>query len=211
MGSLLIDTTQSRTAGGDALPILAFTLERLYRQHRAKGSITLPDYERLGKSAGAIAEPISETLEKGRANRTVPRDPAEADALLKRIFIPHLVKIADDGKYERRIAEISELPNEAAPMIELLTERRLFVKDRRRVGERESEVVEVAHEAILREWPALVSWLNAERDFLAWRRRIGIAKTEWEAARGEQKQAALLTGPALVQACSLALVAPVRP
>lgn len=199
---LLLDTTQPRTAGGDALPILAFTLERLYRQHGAKGLITLPDYERLGKSAGAIADAISETLEKGRANRTVPRDPAEADALLKRIFIPHLVKIADDGKYERRIAEMSELPHEAAPMIELLTERRLLVKDRRRVGERESEVVEVAHEAILREWPAMVSWLNAERDFLAWRRRVGIARTEWEAAREEQKQAALLTGPALVQACS---------
>src|SRR5262249_56142505 len=105
-------------------------------------------------------------------------------------------------KCERRIAEMSELPHEAAPMIELLTERRLLVKDRRRVGERESEVVEVAHEAILREWPAMVSWLNAERDFLAWRRRVGIARTEWEAAREEQKQAALLTGPALLPASS---------
>jgi hypothetical protein len=60
----------------------------------------------------------------------------------------------------------------------------------------------VAHEAILREWPAMVSWLNTERDFLTWRRRIEIARKEWEAARREQKQGALLTGSALVQACS---------
>jgi hypothetical protein len=80
---LLLDTAHARMAGGDALPILAFTLERLYRQHGAKGSITLGDYERLGKSAGAIADAISEALEQGRAERSVPSNPAEADVLLK--------------------------------------------------------------------------------------------------------------------------------
>jgi hypothetical protein len=197
---LLQDTASSSAEGGDALPLLAFTLERLYRLHGAKGFISLANYESIGQAAGAISAAIDEALFAGRASRCVPASEQGASDLLKKIFLPHLVRITEDERYACRVAELTEIATEARPLTDLLTEKRLLVKDRRIVGEAEAETIEIAHEAILREWPALKSWLIAERDFLKWRARIEIARKEWEIA--PKKQAALLTGSALVQACN---------
>jgi hypothetical protein len=40
--------------GRDALPLLAFTLERLYLEYGARGRLTLKDYDALGRIKGSI-------------------------------------------------------------------------------------------------------------------------------------------------------------
>ncbi len=42
--------------------------------------------------------------------------------------------------------------------------------------------VEVAHEALLREWPGLRTWIEEERDALVVTRRLQVAMQEWETA-----------------------------
>ena len=42
--------------------------------------------------------------------------------------------------------------------------------------------VEVAHEALLREWPRLRSWLDESRDDVRMQRLLGAATQEWQDA-----------------------------
>src|SRR5439155_19152075 len=42
------------------------------------------------------------------------------------------------------------------------------------------EILEVSHEALIREWPVLRKWVDASRDELRLERRLLEAETEWE-------------------------------
>jgi hypothetical protein len=57
--------------------------------------------------------------------------------------------------------------------------------------------VEVAHEALLREWTRLRDWIDASRDDLRLRARIFAAATEWTEA--ERSHDHLLIGARLAQ------------
>jgi hypothetical protein len=48
--------------GADALPLLAFTLERLYADYGSEGKLTPAEYEKLGGVQGSIAEAIAHAL-----------------------------------------------------------------------------------------------------------------------------------------------------
>ena len=61
-------------AGGakDALPLLAFTLERLYGEYHAGGTLKLAHYDALGRVKGSIEAAVERALQGGRRR---PRDP----------------------------------------------------------------------------------------------------------------------------------------
>jgi formylglycine-generating enzyme required for sulfatase activity len=61
---------------------------------------------------------------------------------------------------------------------------------------------EVAHEAIFRRWDKLREWIAAEREFLAWRSGLEVARRAWQATPDKSKPDALLMGLALAQAQS---------
>jgi hypothetical protein len=48
--------------GADALPLLGFTLERLYADYGSGGGLTVADYDRLGGVQGSIEEAIASAL-----------------------------------------------------------------------------------------------------------------------------------------------------
>src|SRR5690606_36238812 len=50
--ALLADIEEG--GGKDALPLLAFTLERLYLEYGGDGDLTLAEYEQLGRIRGSI-------------------------------------------------------------------------------------------------------------------------------------------------------------
>ena len=37
------------------------------------------------------------------------------------------------------------------------------------------ETAEVVHEALIRNWPALVDWVNRDRAFISWRNQLRAA------------------------------------
>ena len=66
--------------------------------------------------------------------------------------------------------------------------------------------VEVAHEALIREWPTLRQWLNEDRDGLRLHRRLTEAAQEWDEL--ERDPSELYRGPRLAQALEWAVEHP---
>ena len=148
-------------AGGakDALPLLAFTLERLYEEYGATGHLTLDHFNKLGRVKGSIEAAVERAFSAADKDSRIPRDREARLTLLRRGLIPWLAGIDPDTKApRRRVARLSEIPAEARPLIDLLVEQRLLV-DRHRQGHRQ-KTIEPAHEALLRQWGPLQGWLE---------------------------------------------------
>jgi formylglycine-generating enzyme required for sulfatase activity len=193
---LLVDIEQGdagdashATAGGgdakDALPLLAFTLERLYLAFRGRAvgeagglTLTVADYAALGGLHGAINAAVASALDAADKDPAVPRDDAARQALLRRAFIPHLAGVDPDTRTpRRRVARRSDLPAEALPLLEHLVEQRLLVTDiARETGE---QTIEPAHEALLRQWSRLQEWLDEDAELLILIDGVKRAAKDW--------------------------------
>jgi hypothetical protein len=60
------------------------------------------------------------------------------------------------------------------------------------------QTVEVAHEALIRNWERLRGWLNEDREFLLWQQRTRMQVQEWERHGGDTSY--LLRGVSLSEA-----------
>jgi WD40 repeat protein len=162
--------------GADALPLLAFTLERLYVDYGSEGMLTVAQYDKLGGVQGSIEAAIAGALSEPSRAPAIPVTKEEQLARLRAAFIPWLARIEpDSGASMRRLARFDEIPEESRAMVQRLVEARLIVADRR-AG---VDVVEVAHESLLRQWPALTTWLQADADNLKLIDGIERAASEW--------------------------------
>ena len=105
-------------AGGakDALPLLAFTLERLYVEHGGDGDMTVAEYRSLGGIEGSIEAAVERALQAADDDPAISKDRVARLALLRRGLIPWLAGIdPDTGAPRRRVARLSEIPAEARP------------------------------------------------------------------------------------------------
>ena len=85
--------------GADALPLLAFTLERLFDERLQDKRLALADYSRMGGVKGAIEAAAG----KAQAAAVAAGVPApDLDTLLRRTFLPHLARINDAGEFARK-------------------------------------------------------------------------------------------------------------
>lgn len=71
----------------------------------------------------------------------------------------------------RRIAAREELGPDAWTLAQTLADEdnRLVVTA---AATPEKETVEVVHEALIRNWPTLVEWVNRDRAFISWRTQL---------------------------------------
>jgi WD40 repeat protein len=98
-----------------------------------------------------------------------------------------------DGAVERRrvlLAEFETGDEDAARVVALLTDQRLLTAT--------AGSVEVAHEALLREWPRLRQWIEEDREGLRIHRRMTAAAEEWR--RLDRDDDALYRGTPLTEA-----------
>lgn len=169
-------------AGGakDALPLLAFTLERLYGEYHAGGHLRRAHYEKLGRVKGSIEAAVERAFKVADADPAIPRDHLARLNLLRRGLIPWLAGIdPDTGAPRRRVARLSEIPIEARPLIQHLVEQRLLATDvSNDTGEK---TIEPAHEALLRQWGLLQGWLTEDAGLLAVLEGIKRASRDWSA------------------------------
>jgi formylglycine-generating enzyme required for sulfatase activity len=164
----------------DALPLLAFTLERLYLEYGGRGRLTLADYEALGRIRGSIEAAVERALAAADADPKIPRERAARLALLRRGFIPWLAGIdSETGNPRRRVARMSEIPPEARPLIEQLVAQHLLATD---TAPRTGQVtIEPAHEALLRQWGLLKGWLEEDVGALTTLAGVQRAAHDWAA------------------------------
>ena len=163
----------------DALPLLAFTLERLYVDHGGDGDLTLAEYRQTGGVKGSIEAAVERAMAAADSDPKVPRDRTARLALLRRALIPWLAGIdPETGAPRRRIARMAEIPEEARPLVEHLVAARLLATD---VAEDGAVTIEPAHEALLRQWGLLQGWLEQDFGLLAALEGVRRAARDWAA------------------------------
>lgn len=171
----LVQQLMTDAEGADTLPLLALTLDRLYRRYHQNGRFTLDNYRRMGGMRDVVNNEIKQVL---------PADGQEREhalALLRAAFIPCLVNInPENNRPMRRVAPESELPEAAHPLIDKMVQRRLLVRDR---DERGRVVVEVALESLFEHWDDLRGWLDQQREDLKNIHDIERSAAGWHAHR----------------------------
>jgi formylglycine-generating enzyme required for sulfatase activity len=171
------------------LPLLEFALTELWERQTATGLLTHTAYEEIGEVAGAIAR---------RADDIWRSFDPETQTATRRLFT-HLVRVArpDEGAEDtnRRI-RLQELDLTTQVLVLKLADARLLVTDRD--GNTGEVTVEVAHEALIRNWQDLQTWLNSDREFLLWRQRLRTMVETW--LQSERDEGALLRGALLTEA-----------
>jgi hypothetical protein len=167
-------------AGGakDALPLLAFTLERRYAEYGGDGDLKLSEYETLGGIAGSIEAAVERAFKAADSDARIPKDRQARLTLLRRGLIPWLAGIDPDTKSpRRRVARLSEIPAETRPLIDLLVEQRLLSTDvAKDTGE---TTIEPAHEALLRQWGLLQGWLSEDSEVLHVLEMLSRSAEDW--------------------------------
>ena len=163
-----------------ALPLLSTSLQEQWAA-REGDELTVRAYERSGGVRGAVAR----LAEAAHARLT----PAERDAA-RRILL-RLADTGAGGQVVRRRVPLAEL--EADRDVNARTALAALARDRLVILDEGS--VEVAHEALFREWPRLRAWLEENVEHLGVRRRLTDAATAWEA--GGRDSGELLRGARL--------------
>jgi len=155
-------------AGG--LPLLSTALLELW-QRREGRRMRLAAYERTGGVQGAVARLAEQAY--GRLSEDEQR-------VARRILLRLAGSEQGDVVARRRVA-LDELDvqrdEQAARVLEALTGSRLVTVD--------EGTAEVAHEALLREWPRLRGWLEEDTEGRRLHRHITLAARDWDAGGGD--------------------------
>jgi len=167
--------------GADALPLLAFILERLLIEYGADGNLLLKEYEALGGLEGSIEAAVNEAWKDPGHEPAIPADEATRRTLLNQAF-PLLVALDHvTEKPKRRVATWDLLPQATHPLLERLIAARLLLRDKRKLADgQEAVVVEVTHEALIRHWSHLKNWVEVNREFVAWQQRLNTTVKRWD-------------------------------
>ncbi|MFJ2742363.1 helix-turn-helix domain-containing protein [Streptomyces sp. NPDC087440] len=165
-----------------ALPLLAHAL-RVTWQHRTGRTLTVAGYERTGGIRGAVALSAEEVF--------TGLLPSERD--MARRLLVRLVHLGDDGSESRRRSGRERLlarlpdPGGAQAALDAFVAARLLTAGQ--------DCVEITHEALLRAWPRLRDWIDADRAGLLLRQQLTASATEW--VRADRDPALLPRGSRL--------------
>jgi len=154
-----------------ALPLLSHALMETWHRRRGR-MLTLSGYTASGSVRGAIAETAEMVF--------IDLFSHQQQEIARRIFL-RLTELGDETSTgdTRRRAMFTELilrPEDADTtqyVLKVLADARLITTS--------EDTVEVAHEALIREWPTLRGWLEDNREGLRLHRQLTEAAQEWEA------------------------------
>lgn len=158
-----------RDAGDEpgALPLISHALLETWHQREGR-LLTLKGYLATGGVGGAIAK---------TAESFYTSLPASQKRLARKIFL-RLTDLGDQTQETRRRVAPEELISdlkEEPQVIQLLAQ----LADARLVT-LASGTVEVAHEALIREWPTLRGWLAEDQAGMRLRHHISLAAQTWQ-------------------------------
>jgi hypothetical protein len=150
-----------------SLPLLSHALLETWRRRQGR-TMTFAGYYAAGGVRGAIARTADRTLEGF--------DPGERE-IVRRIFT-RLTQLGESTQDTRRRVELDELAVEGVDqevverVLDELADARLITKS--------ATSIEVAHEVLIREWPTLRAWLDADRAALKIHQHLTRAAQSWE-------------------------------
>jgi class 3 adenylate cyclase len=149
------------------LPLLAHTLFETWRLRASAGRLTVDDYHDVGGVRGSIA-------------RTAERVFAlELDEAHQRCAVELVLRLVEPGDEHRpptrrpvpRGVVIQTFGRIGDEVLDVFVRARLFVAD--------DDLIELAHEAILSEWPRLADWIAQDRENLITAAHLTRSADEW--------------------------------
>jgi WD40 repeat protein/serine/threonine protein kinase len=173
-GALVGDLLFEAQGQVGALPLLEFTLDQLFQYRRGR-QLTLQAYQAIGGVSGALAR---------HAEATYASLPSEEDRRLARALF---VRLIDPGVTEqdttRRRARFSEFA-----LADPLQRRRLqeaanvFIAARLLTTNEVAgiTILEVSHEALIREWARLAAWVREAREDIFLQQSISEDASVWQ-------------------------------
>ncbi len=171
------------------LPLLQYALTELF-ERREGVTLTLAAYQAMNGVKGALTR---------RADEIYASLDAESQALARQVFL-RMVTLGEGVEDTRRpvlLAELNALGDEAAvdEVVTAFGDYRLLTFDNDPITR--GPTVEIAHEALLREWGELKAWLNESRDDIRLQRQLSAAAHDWQSA--SRDESFLLRGARLNQ------------
>ena len=152
-----------------ALPLLSHALLETWRRRRGN-VMTLKAYAESGGVRGAIAR---------TADRVFHAELDEDQQRIAQSIFLRLTELGEGSQDTRRRVALRELVPDTVPdgaavsaVLGRLVEARLVTAS--------AGTAEVAHEALIREWPTLRDWLSQDREALRVHRHLTEATQEWE-------------------------------
>jgi WD40 repeat protein len=173
----LVNRMVDDTGGGDALPMLAYTLQALYLRSGSAGVIRARDYHLIGGVAGALSE---------QADR-VAAELGDMDAVIATLM--RFVAMGETGPVRRGVARAA-LSQAERGVVDAFIGARLLTSD--------EAMVQVAHEALFRRWPPLRQAVDAGAETLRQRTQLDRWAHDW--VRSGRRDSYLLTGERLEMA-----------
>ena len=173
-----------------ALPLLQYALTELF-DRRVGRLLTNDAYQKIGGAVGALAN---------RADDIYEGLTTEAQVLTQQMLM-RMVTLGEGAEDTRRrvlhaeLLSLSKQTDLIEEIIDQFAAYRLFSLDHD--PETRQPTVEVAHEAILREWERLRLWLNESRDDIRLQQQLSYVTSDWRNAN--QDNSFLLRGTRLEQ------------
>jgi WD40 repeat protein len=175
-----------------AMPLLSHALLETWQRRRGR-TLTVSGYLASGGVSGAIAE---------TADVVFYDELDEDQQQIARNVLLRLTQLGEDETMveTRRRVGFDELisgspePAKTREVLTILADARLITTD--------NDVAEVAHEALIREWPTLRGWIEEDREGLRLHRHLTLAAGAWE--RRGRDPGELYRGARLAQALAWA-------
>ena len=173
----------------EALPLLEFCLEKLYKIGYKDRLLSFQEYEQIGRFEGALGHAADKAFDSlsSEAKDSFPQ-------LMRR-----LITIEGDSIIRRWYTEdeLNEIPG-ASPLIDSFKTARLLVSQ----GKDGQAYLSLTHEVLLRTWTKLVQLIERDREFLLLRARIEQSARQW-ASQQKDSSYLLPSGRALNEALGL--------
>jgi transcriptional regulator with XRE-family HTH domain len=162
-----------------ALPLLQYALSELFEKREGR-TLSNKAYKEIGGVLGAL----------GRSAETVYANLDEASQSAARQLFLRLVTLGEGTEDTRRRvlrAELESLGTDKTQLLKVIDnfgKARLLSFDRDPITR--GATIEVAHEALLREWTRLREWLNESRADVRTQRQLATAANEWQHSNCDQ-------------------------
>lgn len=156
-----------------ALPLLQFTLLKLW-EARDRNRVTWTAYRRLGGGRQALSNSADAFY-----RQLIPEDQVTARRILLRLVRPgEGLEVTSNRLQRGRLYYKAEARDRIDRVLDKLIQARLV---HRTPGETNADdQIEVAHEALVRNWPTLIAWLEEERQHIRDRNRLTVAAEQWQ-------------------------------
>jgi energy-coupling factor transporter ATP-binding protein EcfA2 len=165
------------------LPLISFSLKCLWdKEHES--ALTIRGFEEMGATELSLAN-YAEAIYEGLTKKDKIRS--------REIFI-RLVCPGEGTEDVRCMINRNEMISRNWPLISLFVEKGLLIAERNQNNE--IQHIEVVHDILFKEWGRLHGWIQDNRDFRLWRKRLQSKLWYWE--KNGQKSEDLLSNELLV-------------